>query len=542
MKRRLLISSLICLVFLITACSSDEQNPIMIKDSNANSEILEEDNFVFDIDQIVLSRGFQNLEPNVEIIKRDDGFRLLTSLGLFETSGVKVTDINKSGDDINIHVENISNKNENQLAIPQVLIELKDVKLRSIENAKFNIINENYQPIKVKLSSNEVINKINSDFQIITNTSPEINIVSQSDRLFWVLNYKNILDKYNLETPIVNLSVKVDANSGELIRSSKNFISQFIDEGNILDYIPSNYILYRKIEPTLSGEDNWYSLWKYDITSNTKMALYSTNSEIVDAQYSPDYNSIAILESNDGANQLYILSKNDSKAYKAVFEHPVNPYIVRWKDSANLYILNKTDMTSIIYNYNIEDTTTSLVKHINSDIVGIQVKDDSTLITTRDGDTQKPSIQLLSNWIDLEVDLEGFMPRFISDKYIGYLAFYEKENINKLILLNRENKKVYDTIDLNVSNFFKIDDETIGIISKNQNNNDFTFHKYDMKNRELETIVSLTSDKAYYDGENQRLYIDFKVPFESTKSQIMSQIMYSLNLKNFVSRELSVKE
>ncbi|HZJ99913.1 MAG TPA: hypothetical protein VFC79_07900, partial [Tissierellaceae bacterium] len=74
-----------------------------------------------------------------------------------------------------------------------------------------------------------------------------------------------------------------------------------------------------------------------------------------------------------------------------------------------------------------------------------------------------------------------------------------------------------------------IDDKTIGIISKNQNNNDFTFHKYDIENKELESIVSLSSDKAYYDDENKLLYIDFKVPFESTKSQIM----YSLNLNRF---------
>ncbi|HZJ98893.1 MAG TPA: hypothetical protein VFC79_02750, partial [Tissierellaceae bacterium] len=461
MKHRLQILCLICLVFLLTACSSDDQNPIMIKDSDVSAEILEEDNLKFDIEQIILSKGFQNLEPNVEIIKKDDGFRLLTSLGLFHTSGVRVTDINKSGDEINIYIENISKKSENQLAIPQILIELKDVKLRSIENVKFNIINENYQPIKLKISANEITNKINSDFQIITNTSPEINIVEDKDKLLWVLNYTNILDKYNLETPIVNLSVKVDANSGELIKSSKNFISQFIDEGNILNYIPNEYILYKKVEQTLT-EDKWYSLWKYDINSNTKSPLYSSNSEIFDAQYSPDYESIALLESNDGANQLYILSKDDSKAYRVVFEHPINPSIIRWKDSNNLYLLNKTDMTSIIYNYNIKDANTSLVKHIYSDIVGLQVQDDHKLITIKDKDTENTSIKLTSDLVDSQINLKGFMPRFINDKYIGYLEFDEKNSINKLILLNRENNKIHDTILLNISNFYNIDDKTIG--------------------------------------------------------------------------------
>ena len=537
MKRRLLIFSLIYLIFLMTACSSDNKNPLMIKDTDVTVDILEEDDIKFEIEQVILSKGFQNLEPNVEVIKKDSGFRLLTSLGLFNTSGVKITNINKSGDEINIHIKNISKRSENQLAIPQVMIELEDVKFRSIENAKFNIVNENYNPIKVKLSANEVINKINSDFHIITNTSPEINIIEDDNNLFWILNYKNILDKYNLETPIVNLSIMVDANSGELVKSSKNFISHFIDEGNILDYIPNEYILYKKVEKTLSNEDTWVSLWKYDIESNTKMNLYSTNSDIIDAQYNPNYDSIAILESNGGANQLYILNRDDSKAYRVVFDNPINPSIIRWKDNTNIYLLSKTDITSIIYNYNIENNTTDPVKHMYSNIVGIQINDENIIITSKNEGTERFSIKLTSDLINFKFEAEGYMPRFISDEYIGYLRFNEKNNTNELVLLNRDNKKIHSIIDLNVSNFYEIDDNTIGIISKNQNNNDFTFHKYDIENKRLDTSVNLSSDKAYYDSENELLYIDFKVPFESTKSQII----YSLHLNKINIKELSVK-
>lgn len=520
----------------MTACSSDNQNPLMIKDTNANTDILDEDDIKFDIEQIILSKGFQSLDPKVDIVKKDNGFRLLTSLGLLETSGVKITNINKSGNEINIHVENIFNRFENQLAIPQVMIELKDVRLRSIENAKFNIINENYKPIKVK-SPNDIISKVNSDFQIVTNTSPDINIINNDDSLLWVLNYKNILDKYNLETPIVNMTVIVDANSGELIKSSKNFISQIIDEGNILDYIPNEFLLYKKQEKIISKDGKWTNLWAYDVNSEAKRILYSTNLEIIDAKYSPNYDSIVILESNDINNQLYIMSKDDSKAYKVVFDTPINPSIVKWKDNSNLYILGKTGVTSTIYNYNIIDNTKEIVNYMYSDIVGFQIQNDDVIITVKDKDSGQYYIKLTSDWTNYDIQNEGYMPRFINNNYIGYIEFNEKNNTNELVLLNREQAKVYDKINLNVTNYFIIDEGTIGIISSNQINNDFTFHKYELDNKKLEPIVNISSDRAYYNNENDLLYIDFKVSFESTKSQII----YSLNLSKINTTEPLVK-
>lgn len=538
MKRILLIISLIHLMFLMIACSGNNQNPLMIKDTNANTEIIEEDDIEFEIEQIILSKSFQSLEPKVEIVKRDKGFRLLASLGLLETSGVKITNINKIEDEINIYVKNITDIDENRLAIPQVIIELKNIKLRSIENAVFNIINENYNPIKVKLSANEVINKVNSDFQIVTNTSPEVNIINTNDSFYWILDYKNILDKYNLETPIVNMSVMVDANSGELVKSSKSFISQYIDEGNILDYIPNEYILYGKEDKTLSSEGKWINLIAYNVNDNTKRILYSTSSEIIDAQYSPSYDSITILESNFGVNQLYIINKGENKAYKVMLDAPINPSIVRWKDNENLYILGKTDITSAIYNYNIVDNTVELINYMYADIVGIQVQNNDVLVTIKDKKSDKYSIKLTSDLINFEIEKEGYMPRFINENYIGYLVFNEKNNTNNLVLLNRENKKIHNTIDLNVSNYYGLDDNSIIVISKNQINNDFTLLRYYFKNKNIESIINITSDKAFYDSKNELLYIDFKIPYESDKSKVI----FSLNLDKFKIAELSIKE
>jgi hypothetical protein len=294
----------------------------------------------------------------------------------------------------------------------------------------------------------------------------------------------------------------------------------------------------RRYVESLSSEGKWINLIAYNVNDNTKRILYSTSSEIIDAQYSPSYDSITILESNFGVNQLYIINKGENKAYKVMLDAPINPSIVRWKDNENLYILGKTDITSAIYNYNIVDNTVELINYMYADIVGIQVQNNDVLVTIKDKKSDKYSIKLTSDLINFEIEKEGYMPRFINENYIGYLVFNEKNNTNNLVLLNRENKKIHNTIDLNVSNYYGLDDNSIIVISKNQINNDFTLLRYYFKNKNIESIINITSDKAFYDSKNELLYIDFKIPYESDKSKVI----FSLNLDKFKIAELSIKE
>ncbi len=44
---------------------------------------------------IVLSKGFQSTDPNVEILKKNNNLKLLASLGIVESSGVTIDKITK---------------------------------------------------------------------------------------------------------------------------------------------------------------------------------------------------------------------------------------------------------------------------------------------------------------------------------------------------------------------------------------------------------------------------------------------------------------
>ena len=63
----------------------------------STAEDLKEESIGYKIDKIVLSKGFQTIEPNVEIVKKGKGLKLLASLGLMESSGVAIDKITKIG-------------------------------------------------------------------------------------------------------------------------------------------------------------------------------------------------------------------------------------------------------------------------------------------------------------------------------------------------------------------------------------------------------------------------------------------------------------
>lgn len=89
MKRLLLIFIITYFVSLMTACTANKPSPIIIKDVDATSgiaqsEIIEDDDIMFEIQKTLLAKGFQNLDPKVEILKKDDGFRISASLGVLK--------------------------------------------------------------------------------------------------------------------------------------------------------------------------------------------------------------------------------------------------------------------------------------------------------------------------------------------------------------------------------------------------------------------------------------------------------------------------
>lgn len=521
---------IILIVISLSGCKAGDL-PFLSKDTIAETEDVE---ISYSIEQVILSKGYQSIEPAVEIVKKNNKIKLLASLGLLESSGVYVEKITKRGNNISIYIHNETDPKTVQFAVPQIIIEIKNLKIRNPEDIHFNIINENYKPVTIKLGQNEVVNKISSEFKVATNTAPTINLLKEEGKIIWDVIYNGIFDRDNPETPLVNLSVRVDANTGEIIQSSKTFISSFIDDGHILDYVTNKYLLYKKIELDEQTNISTESIWYLDIVANERSMIYTSKVKVLSALFSPDYKFISLLEGDGISSALYIIPKKDKKAYKVLFEESINPNLIGWKDNNNLYIVENNDNVSNVYNYNLKKNEILIESSLNTNILNMKVSKDLFLIIERHDDNNvNRRISYTSDLKELRFMDFGFSSKFIDDDIIGYLKKNEKEDKNLLYIYDSKDKKEYDRIDLNISNFTVLPNKNLLIVEKNKGNNDFTVYEYIFKEKELTMLTKVNSDNIYYNKEKNLIYVDLLIPFESEKTEII----YSIDLSKLINTE-----
>lgn len=518
------LTILLMIAFLFSGCT-DKNFPLLSKETDIK---LEDEEISYTIEQVVLSKGYQSIEPNVEILKKN---KLLVSLGLLETSGVEVSKIIKRGNTINIHLNNDTNELEKQLAVPQIFIELKNLKAKKLDDMNFNIVNENYKPLSVKLGLNEIVKKISSEFKVTAQTPPAVNLLNIDDKIVWDVTYSSIFDRDNPETPLVNLSVQVDANSGEILQSSKSFISTYIDGGNIMDYVVNKYILYKKTES--DGSKKIENIWYYDIEKNEKNMIYTSTFKIISALFSPDSKNISILESTESNTDLYIISREDNKAYKVFFQENNNPKLIRWKDSDNLYIVENTKGKSNVFSYNTKENILELVTVLDTEVMDIRVGKENILITENHNEEINSKLSYTDDFKYLRFFDFGFNQRLLDKDKICYLKKDDKEDRNQLIIYDINDKEQYDNIDMNVTNFFVLPNNNIFIVEKNQGNNDYSIHEYDINDMKLTPITKVNSDNIYYNKEKDLIYVNLSIPFDTE----YSEIIYSINLSKLVSLE-----
>lgn len=518
MKPLLSITLVILLALTLSACSIDDL-PFLNKDTQISSE---DEELKYKIDKVILSKGYQSLEPKVEVTKKNNKVSLIVTAGLLESSGVQVEQIVKIGNVINIHLLNESEEDEVQLVVPQIILDLKNTKSINMDEVKFNIVNENFKPLSAKIGLNEVINKVVNDFKLTANSSPDINLIKDEDTLIWNINYNSIFDNYNLETPLVNLSVQVDANTGNILESRKGLISAYIDHGSIVDYVDEEYILYKKniVEDDLKLE----SLWYFDIANNEKSQVYQTYQNIVSAEFSPNAKSIAILESNGNTKDLYIVTKDEKKAFKILFKENLNPSIVKWYKNDKLYILQNNEDNSKVFNYDISSSTEQLESTIDKKITGMRIYEDHIILVEPVEESSNNNIYYTKDWTSLTLIGSGFMPRYISKDKIAYLKNSEENDRNHLMVYDMKNHKEYDQVDVNATSLASIPGDELLVVEKNQAVNDYTVYVYNLNNQDLNFISKLNSQNIYANKKNYLLYVGLVVPFETEKSEIIFSV------------------
>ena len=522
MKKLLFLLIISILTSAAYGCNSAKEMPF------SATENLKEESIGYKIDKIILSKGFQTIEPSVEVVKKDNSLKLLASLGLIESSGVTIDKITKSGQEINIYIDRLLNKDEVQLSVPQILLEIDDPIVEKLEELNFNIISQNYKPIVLKFSKNQILNKIYSQFKISPTTIPAVELSKLGDGIFWNISFHSIFDNKNPQSPLVNLDVKIDANTGEILESKKYTISTYIDDGYLLDYIPNNSLLYKRQH--IKNDNKYESLWIYNTETGKRSKLYTSKDKIDSALFSPDGKYISLIEVNESQADLYIIPMSDKMTYKITPAEHLQPRLMKWKNDNIICFVNIDNEKCTLLSYDVNKNKTKVEFNLDKTIEDFDILNNKFLFIESDKDSLNKNIYITEDGLTLEKIDIGFKARFFDDNNIIYLKNMEKDDKNILHSYNLENKDEQKNLNYNITNYFKLNKENIAFVEKNTCNNNYTLTKYNVLENTIEPIAKITDDKIFYDSDKEKGYMSLSPPYDDNeKNTIYSIDLNSLN-------------
>ncbi|MCR2043919.1 TolB family protein [Anaerosalibacter massiliensis] len=520
MRKIILPIFIIFLSLALTSCNTIQNSKIEPADNDTKEKPIK-----YKVEKIVLSKGYQSLEPNVEILKKNKNIKILVSLGLVESSGIKIDGITKNNNEINIYTNRLVEDNKTQLAIPQAIVNLKISSKDNIDDIKFNIINQNYEPIELKFGKSQILSKIYSQYKIAPNTVPLVDLVKTNESFIWNIDFNSIFNKDDLESPLVNLHVKADANTGEILLSNREIISEYIDDGLILDYIPQHYILYKQEQ--IDDGKNTNMLWLYNLKNGEKEKIYETKHSIYSASFSPDNKHIAFIENDEDISDIYLININEKTANKITpidYNHTWN---IKWINEDNLYFVNNNEKnSSTLLKYNIVDKNSQEVFSVGKTISDFDFKDNLIVFTEYSDKDINQNIYITkdgSNLIELD---KGYRISFIDKNSIIYLKNSQDKNIDLMCIYDIENNSKNVETELDVKNYIKLDQDNLLVITKNSCNNDYTLNKYNIIDNSSESIAEITGETFFYDEVLNRGYVSLSAPMEKDERHII----YSIDL------------
>lgn len=522
MKTFLRILILLQIVILFMGCESKEISLLLYKDetdsisSNENA-----DNLNYTIDKITLSKSYQSVEPNIEILKNGIDSKLLLSLGIVESSGINIEKIEKDNRDVNIFVQNQTKNEKAELVVPQIMIKFKDLSKKDLENLNFKIVNRNYEPIKTSIDIGEAISKIKSSLKIATSTFPSSKLKQENGKMFLDLDFTNVVDLANKENPIINLNVLIDLIDGEIVKSDKKSVSSLIDEGDILEYVQNKYLLYVK-EIDAKNDIN-YELWMHDIEKNTEDKIYTSKYKICSLKFNDNNDKALLIESSGDYSELYILELKDLKVFKTKLDKSINPSEAIWKDK-DIVLIDKEDDIAKLYSYNTSNDNLKFLSRMDKDIKQIQYLNENFLFSI-ENESDK-NVYLTKDFKEKILVDSGKNPLFIDDQTIGYLKNNSADE-NVLWFYNLKDETIKSYSDINVQDYFTWKNN-IAIIEKTQIGSDNPLYIYNLEKEEVEFLTSIKSNKIFLNTEKNILYINSSIDLGEDKTSVISY----LNLEN----------
>lgn len=494
----------IIMTLLISACSYKEKVPHLDTSKTVNEEVVKHRT-----EKILLSKGFQSIEPMVEATNEGGKLRLIVNAGVVECSGINIDKVTKAGNTVNLYISSLFDEGKAQLAIPQATVIIEEAINSNINSLNFKIIPQNYKPIALKYNKTQIIDKIIGEFKIDINTMPQVELIKGGDSIYWNMVFFNLVHKENYKSPLSNLRVRVDAITGEILYHKKNTISTYVDEGYLMDHLPNKLLLYKKEHK--NNDIQHESLWTYDTGSQMKTKIYSTKFNIQNAYFSPEGEYIALIEKGDSKSDIYIIERSKNIAYKITPPEYFNPKLIKWKNGNQLSIADVSNEKTAIFTYDIKENR--LVKEFEMDkpINSFDILENMIVFSESNELAINKSIYLTKDGINFKEIGKGFSPSFFDGNNIIYLQNDENMNKNRLIMYSIERNSIMDKLDYNTINYSKLNDDTLIFIENTNFNNTYNLVKYDVDSRSVISTYRINSASLFYSSEDEKAYLSLSI-------------------------------
>ncbi|WIV13476.1 hypothetical protein [Proteiniborus sp. MB09-C3] len=525
MKKQILYLSM---VLALTACTA--KNDVSSTDSSISTAV--ETNIDYKVDKTILSKGFQSIMPNVEVLGKERGRFFLVNLGVVECSMASIDSISRVNNEINIFTSIKRDWGKTDIVVPQFTLEIMDIEDSDLNDLKFNIVPTNYTPIELKFDKSQVLNKIFTQLKYTNNTMPSVSLIKENDKYIWNIKLNNTFVKDNPSSPIYMLKAKVDSNNGELIEAKPILLSDTIDKGKILDFAKDNLIAYVQKESVENSDTE--NIWLYDINSLEKQKVYSTHNYVYSAKFSPDFKKLAVIEHNGKLSDLYIVDL-DSKLIQKItpmdYKHTWN---IEWKDNNLLYgVNNDEDNKSSLILFDIEKNEQEVLFNVGVNVTSFDAYDDIFAFVEKNDNKDVSNIYIKENKKRLKKIDYGFSCEFISEDELVYTKNPEKEDKFELYMYDLKEHDERLIVDLDVRKFVVIDEGNILIISKNNSSTDYSAYLHNLKDNESTLLGQVLDKNIFYSPSLNTAFFNVVPSAENSDSNFI----YGINFDRLIEYE-----
>lgn len=491
-------------------CGCRRESPV-----DRNKPIEEE--LSFKVLKTVLSDGNYSLQPNVQSTSSDDSSkRFIVSLGAMESSSPQLDKVTILNNSLNFYTS-VADDSSSDMCIPQISVEVAIPEEISLDDLKFNIVKSNYENLELNYSASQSINKLRSDYGIVSRVKPQTTLVKSGNSYNWNFLFESAFIKDDPLSPLIKVKATVDSEDAEILAFQKDIVSEIVAQGYIEDFnSPYNKMVYSSIN-TIAG-DSSTDVFLKDLNTDSEQLVYSSSSSLKAISISNDSNYLAIVEKSDSKNQILIKNLVSGEVVSLPFISSIKK-IVWFGDT--LYVSHNPDIkTSEIAKYSFEKNEFEKLFNVAGDITSFSVLNNKIVYSL---ESSESSIYLFEDGSSRFIS-SGTLPLFKDGDTVVFLMPSQNSddsNVLEYKISSDSSKQLLDGCSL--KKMFS-NRESLYMVVSGEESGFFDLLSYDSSSGNPKQLFTFTNDNIFFNCNTDKIY------FSTTTGSAKSRRIYSIEI------------